>query len=292
MTLAYDLVDLEQGTPEWLDFRRDKIGASHASTIMDKNPWKTRYQLWKQYMDGSGDVVNAAMRKGTALEPIARQLFIEQTGIMVRPVVAISKERPWQIASLDGLSEDGMVMVEIKCGNEDLYLKALGGEVPAYYGLQVQHQHSVISPLIGYYCCFYDGKIVVLEVKRDVVLIQELLKEEEEFWGLVMSKQPPELSDRDYEVVEHKRGSELLREYISLSEQEKDIDKRKGAIKAEIIEIGPGRNFILDSTKVYEKSNVSYDTKKMREDGVDVDKYRKISKPYWTISTPRSQASI
>jgi predicted phage-related endonuclease len=37
---------MQQQTPEWLEFRKNKIGASDAPIIMETSPWKTPYQLW------------------------------------------------------------------------------------------------------------------------------------------------------------------------------------------------------------------------------------------------------
>ena len=39
-------IELTQNTPEWLEFRRKKIGASDAPIILEVSTWKTPYQLW------------------------------------------------------------------------------------------------------------------------------------------------------------------------------------------------------------------------------------------------------
>lgn len=291
--MNYELIDLEQGTNEWLAFRRDHIGSSDASVIKGINPWKTPHTLWQQKTEGVEDEVNNAMRKGLQLEPMARQLFTEHTGISVRPVVVRNRERPWQMASLDGMSESGDLIVEIKCGSEDLYKKALDGIIPEYYMCQLQHEHSVCSPKKAYYGCFYEDNLAILEVQRDEAFIADLNSDEEKFWNFLREREPPPLSERDYERIEHLRGSELLQEYFLLAEQEKSIKKRKDAIKEDLIEIGPKRNFILDGTKVYQTQSTSYDFKRMKEEGINLEDYKKKSSPFWIISNgSRPRASV
>lgn len=279
---------MQQGTQDWLDFRRTKIGSSEAAAIMGVSPWKTPYQLWKQKIEGTSDPVNQAMKRGIILEAEALKLFSAKMNIYFKPDVIVSEERPWQIASLDGISDDRSLIVEIKCGGADLHDKALIGVIPVYYMAQIQHQISVVNPLKAFYCSFNGQEIVIIEVNPDVNFIKEMLDKEEKFWELLVNNEPPPLCDRDYELFEHSRGSEILREYISLGIQEKEIKKRKDAMKEELIEIGPKRNFILDGVKVYQTQNTSYDTKRMREDGIGVEKYKKLSNPYWMISSPRN----
>ena len=282
------LVDIEQGSPEWLEFRRSKVGSSDAAVIMGLSPWKTPYQLWKQKIEGTTDAVNPAMREGLRLEPIARDMFTEETGISVTPKVGISEENPWQISSFDGITEDGKIVWEVKCGSLELYEQALRGEIPPYYFCQLQHHLCVAKADKAIYSCFYREEIKNLDVWPDINYIEKMLHKQKKFSELLMNGEPPELCDRDYEIIEHARGENLLKEYFLLGEQEKEIKKRKDELKEEIIEIGPKRNFIMGGTKIYQMTNSSYDYKKMREDGLNVDSYKKTSKPYWMISSPRS----
>lgn len=286
--MTYELIEVEQGSEEWIKLRREKIGASDLAVIMGLHPWKTRYQLWNEKVNGIETTVNAAMQRGMDLEPVARKLFCDKHDIFVRPVVAVSKKRPWQMASLDGLSEDGRVVVEIKCGGRELYEKALLGDIPPYYVCQVQGEISVTEPQVTYYCCMYGNEIAVVEVKPDRPFIEDMLNKCEEFWTThILKKEPPELSDRDYEVVEHTEGSSRLSRYFSLCAQKKEIEEEINKAKAELIEIGPGRNFILADSKIILTQTASYDTKAMKEDGINVDAYKKFSNPFWKILPPK-----
>ena len=279
-------IELEQGTEEWKEFRRSRTGASEASIIDGCNPFTTPHDLYLSKMNGVEKGDNPAMKKGRELEPLARQMFIEQTGISVRPAVGVSEKRPWQMASFDGITPDGTIICEIKCGGEDLYRKAQRKEIPVYYRLQIQHQFCVSEAVKGFYVCFYGGEIAIVDVDPDWELIEQMIDKQSEFIDLMHKMEPPELCDRDYTHVENETGTKKLREYFSLGLEEKRIKDRRDELKKDIIEINPQRNFILDGSKVYQKSTVSYNTKKMREDGIDLSPYKTVSKPYWMVTSP------
>lgn len=99
------------------------------------------------------------MRRGTELEPKIRLLFQQMTGIRVHPVCAISDIYPWMKVSLDGLSEDGTIAIEIKAPkNPKGHMSALAGHPPDYYKPQLQHQLLVGEGKIKkvVYCSYSD----------------------------------------------------------------------------------------------------------------------------------------
>ena len=113
----YTIIEFEQGTQEWLDWRKEGIGASDAPIIMDENPWKSVTDLVKDKRGAETKIfLNAAMRRGIALEPSARAAYIEETGVRVKPACLQSTEYDWMRASVDGIGADGIPVVEIKCG--------------------------------------------------------------------------------------------------------------------------------------------------------------------------------
>ena len=75
------LVELEQGTSQWLAWRHNGIGGSDASTIMGENRFESASKL---LYEKRGSVIlnsfqNKAMALGTKLEPEARKLYIAKT---------------------------------------------------------------------------------------------------------------------------------------------------------------------------------------------------------------------
>jgi putative phage-type endonuclease len=104
----------------------------------------TPYQLWLLKTGRAEPVVNAAMRNGAALEPLARHAYKIESGNVMQPLVL---QDGLYSASLDGMTLDGDLIVEIKApfrGRDSTLWKAVaGGEVPVHYLMQVQHQLMV-----------------------------------------------------------------------------------------------------------------------------------------------------
>ena len=190
MTTAYTIVNHEQGTAEWLEWRSNGIGASDAPTIMGENPWKRSAQLLAEKL-GTTKIFagNAAMARGTALEPEARQRYETITGIRVNPACLQSNKHEWLRASLDGLSPDGRAVVEIKCG-ESVYKKtASNRQVPSYYFGQLQHILAVTElPYIDFFCWLPDRPEIHLNIKRDDHYIARLILVEQAFWQRLLKK--------------------------------------------------------------------------------------------------------
>lgn len=191
MNKAYTLIDLEQGTSEWLAWRSNGIGASDAPAIMGENPWKSQARLLSEKLGTAKKFAgNAAMARGTALEPEARERYVGTSGIRVDPACLQSNQYEWLRASVDGLAADGSAVVEIKIG-ESVYSKtASTGQVPSYYVGQLQHILAVTNlPYIDFFCWLPDRPEVHLRVNRDDDYIERLVATEKAFWQrLVMHR--------------------------------------------------------------------------------------------------------
>ena len=127
----FHVLDIEQGTQEWLEWRHSGIGASETSTIMGDNRFQSPSELLYQKRHKIETIQNEKMKLGTSLEPDARGLYIKETGKCVEPRCLQSKEHSWVIASMDGITDDFSHIVEIKCG-KSAYWQAQKGIVPSY----------------------------------------------------------------------------------------------------------------------------------------------------------------
>src|ERR1700690_2844696 len=95
---------LVQGTKEWLDFRKDKVGASDAPVIMGVSPWSTPLKLWEEKMGlRQPRKPTKSMEEGINNEEKARQMFEKETGIYVLPNVFVHPSLGWLMASFDGM---------------------------------------------------------------------------------------------------------------------------------------------------------------------------------------------
>jgi putative phage-type endonuclease len=179
----YRIVDLQQGTAAWHAWRDQGIGSSDAPIIMGENPWKHRDQLLNDKLHRVLVQPNEAMARGVALEPEARNRYEQVIGIPVYPLCLQSTRFCWLRASVDGLSDDGDSVVEIKCGNSVYRHAASTRQVPKHYMGQLQHILAVTGLTRIDFWCYLPGRPeVCLRVARDDHYIERLLQVEQWFW--------------------------------------------------------------------------------------------------------------
>jgi putative phage-type endonuclease len=156
---------------------------------MDENPFCCRDELIEQKKGRRVVKENARMARGKRLEPLARLKYQQITGIRVRPVCVVHDELPWLRASLDGLSEDGQIVLEIKCPNDKAHFTALRGNVPAYYFAQTQHQLAVTGCPVLHYWSYTDSddfapeeQVALVKVLPNREYIERLVARERLLW--------------------------------------------------------------------------------------------------------------
>jgi putative phage-type endonuclease len=188
MNSDFVIVELQQGTQEWLEWRHKGIGASDASTVMGENRFKSAAELLQEKRQpAQGSFQNAAMALGTQLEPEARRRYIAKTGRDVRPVCVQSTQLDWLRASLDGLATNHDAVVEIKCGASVYRSASEYGSVPSYYYGQIQHILAITGlDSLDFWCYWPDNPEILLPVRRDDDYIERLLYKEHEFWNQVL----------------------------------------------------------------------------------------------------------
>ena len=280
---------MKQNTQEWLDFRRNKIGASDAAAIMGLSPWKTRYQVWEEKVYGKEQPQTGAMRRGTYYEEEAREAFQKLTGVSVKPRVIVSSERDWQMASLDGLSFDGTVFTEIKVPNKEAHQMAKNGIIADYYNIQMQHQYAT-SPKLEkglYFSYLPDQKEgIVVEIKKDDLLIEEMLEQEEKFYEMMLSKTPPPLSERDYALKDDANWNDAAHEWLELSRYIDSLTEKKEQLRDQLILLANGHSSKGSGIRVTRSMNKGLVNYRNIPElfGVDLDAYRGSPIEKWTVA--------
>ena len=184
--MSYIIVNLQQGTKAWLEWRIQGIGASDAPAIMGENPWKSALQLLQEKCGGKAYGPNAAMVRGAALEPEARKSYETKVGIRMVPACLQSVRYKWLRASVDGLATDRSAVVEIKCGESVYRESSTYRTVPGYYYGQLQHILAITNHRsIDFYCYLPKRPEVHLCISRDDSYIERLLEAESLFWQKV-----------------------------------------------------------------------------------------------------------
>ena len=190
---AYKLMNLEQGTPAWLEWRSQGIGASDAPTIMGENPWKRAAELLDEKCGKLRSNSNAAMARGSALEPEARRRFEAKVGVPMAPACMQSQSCEWLRASVDGIAVDASRVVEIKCGESVYRNTSQSGQVPRYYFGQLQHILAITQlEAIDFFCYLPNRPEVHIVVPRDDKYIAKLLEVEAAFWLKVCERRKSE----------------------------------------------------------------------------------------------------
>jgi putative phage-type endonuclease len=189
MNDGYTIVSLKQGSARWLAWRRDGIGASDAPAIMGENPWKTPDEILEDKLGLSKPAYNAAMERGSAMEPKARQLYVKEHGVHVKPMCLQSTAHEWLRASVDGLSQADERVVEIKCGVSVYRHTDLKKSPPRYYYGQLQHILAVTGyGGIDFWCYLPARSGIHVRVPRDQAYIDKLIETEHAFWKRIMTQ--------------------------------------------------------------------------------------------------------
>ena len=279
----YEVLDLDQRSAEWLEWRKTRIGASDIPVIMGLNPWKTPYKLWLEKTGRCAEQsVTPAMQRGIDLEPIARDALSKQIGQPLGTIVIQRIDEPWAIASLDAVSFDHMFIAEIKAPNKLTHDATVSNsEIPTYYMAQVQWQIYVTGIPVGHYFSFMDEENnVLIEVKRDHDFIREAREAALEFLECLRTDTPPSMEEKDHVYLE---GDDVLRASLDYYEVDKRYAEAKQArdqAKQKLLDVTDGGNCETDHLKithVYQKGSIDYEAF-LRSKGIDVSEAEKFSK--------------
>lgn len=274
---------ITQNTPEWLEMRKSKIGASDAPIIMKKSPFKTPYQLWQEKLGlVEQDAPNRAMQLGHVNEPKARSILQDKLEIPLIPIVKIHNQRSWMMASIDAMSFDERVMAEIKCPGEKDHNIALAGNIPDKYFPQLQHQMEVCELDSMYYFSFREESTALIKVERDDKYIKSLLQQEEQFWAWMNDFEAPELIDGDFVQCTDDNWMRL----VARLQEVKKFQEEEKVIRQELILLANGKNSMGGGIKVSKhmrKGVVDYSAIPQLHD-IDLEQYRKKSTEYWRIA--------
>jgi putative phage-type endonuclease len=271
------VLKLVQGTPEWHKHRAQFRNASESAAVMGLNPWQTPYQLWLVRTGRLEVPVTAPMQHGTQLEPKARAAYEEQTGSVMQPLVLTEGDYS---ASLDGITLEGDLIVEIKCpykGQASALWQAVSvGEVPEHYRIQVQHQMMVSGAAQAHLWVFDGTTGLLVEIARDESTMAAIRAAWDGFQTYLDTDTPPPLTERDTAersdpawtlaaglYVEAKRKAEETAEALDRARE------RLVALASHASESGRG----VTVTRFFKQGNVDY--KKVPElKVVDLDRYR------------------
>lgn len=175
--------EVEQGTEAWLVLRRGKFSASTfknlfmGKTTQGYNDEIMRVVYERLTGESPESFVNDYMKRGSELEPLAREKYMMETFNDVK-LSGFFELNEWIGCSPDGLiGTDGLI--EIKCPKYTTMINyLLKKELPSEYKYQVHGQLWITDrdwcDFVGYHPKL---PLVIVRVNRDQSIIDELVKE-------------------------------------------------------------------------------------------------------------------
>lgn len=260
--MSAQVIQIVQGTPEWHAHRRGLRNASETPAVLGISPWMTPYQLWLAKTGRCAPEPSEAMRRGTSLEPLARHAYEVETGHVMQPLVLQDGE---YAASLDGVTLDGELIVEIKCpykGQASSLWQAIeAGEVPEHYRMQVQHQLMVSGAALAHLWVF-DGKVGLLrEIRPEPPAVDVIRAGWEAFVPYLGGDTPPPLGERDTRERKDAAWQQAAAAFLAAKREADEAASRLDAARAALAglathpkEVGAG----VAVTRFWKAGSVDY----------------------------------
>ena len=143
-----NILMVEQGSPEWWDAKVGSIGGTRFGNVISTKKNRLISTLVNEKLNGyceQDDYVNEDMQSGIDNEPIARQLYIEKSGINFRQVGMIKSDySEIHHASPDGLSDDNSIVLEVKSTSDgSIHMERFWNGVEASHMPQIKNYFAV-----------------------------------------------------------------------------------------------------------------------------------------------------
>jgi putative phage-type endonuclease len=271
------IVQLKQGSQEWLDYRRTMRNASESAAVLGASPWATPYQLWLSKTGRSVTTTTVAMQHGTGMEPAARAAYELQTGNVMQSLVLQDGRYS---ASLDGMTLDGKLIVEIKCpykGQESaLWKDVAAGNLPEHYRLQVQHQLIVSGAALAHFWVFDGNQGLLIPIERDDATMEGIRRGWEAFQPYLDTDTPPPLKDADTVIREDSAWQAAAHAFAQAKRAADLADAEVASAREALValaqhpkESGAG----VSVTRFWKQGNVAY-AKIPALQGLDLEMYR------------------
>lgn len=193
------VVNISQGSQEWLEWRRKGITATDAVVIAGRSPYKSKWRLWAEKTGFCREVdlsMNPMVRRGRELEDAARAAYEALFCDLLLPVCIESDVDPILRASLDGLTTQSGEPVEIKCPTEKVWHSVCADQEHSdtykLYWPQVQFQLLCSGSKTGRLVFYFEGQLQIFNITADLQFLRDLYRECKLFWESVKNKDEPE----------------------------------------------------------------------------------------------------
>ena len=275
---AYKLIELAQGTPEWLNLRYDHATASDAPVIQGLSKYKSKLQLFEEkVLRSEPDVKGKELifSKGHSAEVAGREWVTKNLDIELPPAVVISNEVPDLMASLDGFNPDKQTIFECKYVGHEVLKEVKKGVLPVTHLVQIQAQlRATLATKCIYFAIDPSGNAATLEIFPDSASMQLVADNAAQFMGDVREGKAPAPSENDFYSPNDERFKQLLELKLQADHFSDEFEALKVKLTTEYKEYRRIKANGLIVTRVISKGNVDYKAIPQLK-GVDLDRYRK-----------------
>ncbi|HEF2462427.1 TPA: YqaJ viral recombinase family protein [Campylobacter coli] len=257
--MQYKIIDLEQGSVEWLNFRKGKITASIVASCIGEKGFFLSKEKAKELIQGVYEpYVSEAMKKGREYEELIRAKMEFIIGKDITPIVIQSLENELFMASLDGIDNEKTIYEFKYSTNNKEYEQVLKFKKPSskYYA-QIQFQLFVG----GFEKCVF----AVLNENDDLTYC--MVKSDKEYQDFMLRKIDEFIKDylvnqkNDYKELEDTKAKNLTIEIIRLENMIKPFKEKLESLKKELIALANGEKARCLDITIYPQSRTIIDYK-------------------------------
>lgn len=271
------ILDLTQGTQEWIDFRYSKVTATDIACIMTGGE-NQAFHLLKRKKNREGIKRTSSMLRGSAMEDIARRWRFGNKKTINNPCI-MNEDCDWLMASLDVLHAKDRLVAEIKCPEEPVENAQLyAGYKKAWW--QVQCALYVTGYDRGEIIIYHPLMKAVEIIERDEKAIQDLLIKGKQFYDLLISEEEIKTSSIEDNDNDFYEKAKKIEENIKFWSQKKEELKNEAILKHNK---SPFVCFGLTLTKVEDSETVDY-KKAAICNKLDLSDYKTIKEGYWRLT--------
>ena len=176
----------EQGSQEWLNWRREGVGASDQAVLAGVSKYATIPSLLLDKMGLSPPKENYGMLWGKSREADIAKIVLAKYQKEAKPMCIVHPELNFMRCSYDLMTDDFTWAVEVKTCNAKTYKELLLGRQPPDHYWQNHHQYAVTPELQELiYCAVHRDKGVdkeiFMHIRRDERLVQQCIENAEKF---------------------------------------------------------------------------------------------------------------
>ena len=258
---------MKQGTPEWLEFRKNHIGASDQTHLQMCAKWSMGWKkLWAIKTGRAREqAAGPHMLAGIEAEPRARSLYeahvliFEGVSATFNPHVV---EHEFLSASLDGYSTTLNRIIEVKTPGAEDHETAVSNKIPAKYIPQLTQQSLLMGKIPVDYVSYRDDQIAIVTFKPTDEHYEAVLETAKKFWEFVITDTEP---DRDYPSPlfstrpKHSENSEALLEAKENCHLRNELDEIKAKLEASnerLLKLVPDSKAVIGPVEITTRAGI------------------------------------